>query len=63
MVRANHQILRLRARPTRKTSGSEEQGGHSAQDDSSVFVSNPGKGLRFHRLHLLNLPYVIAPTT
>jgi len=27
------QILRLRARPTRKSGGSEKQGGRSAQDD------------------------------
>jgi hypothetical protein len=54
MVRTkNHQILRLRARPTRKTSGSEKQGAHSAQDDNSVFMNNPGQGLRFHRPHLL----------
>jgi len=35
-------VLRLRARPTRKSSGSEILCGRGAQDDSFKFMNNPG---------------------
>ncbi len=38
------QILRLRARPTRKTSGPESLCGRSAQDDILKFMNNPAEG-------------------
>ena len=39
-------VLRLRARPTRKGSGSEIQGGRFAQDDTLGVMNNPDSGLR-----------------
>jgi hypothetical protein len=38
------QILRLRARPTRKTSGPESLCGRSAQDDILKFMNSPAEG-------------------
>src|ERR1035437_387128 len=43
------QILRLRARPTRKRSGSESLCGRFAQDDILKFMNNPGSGPHYPR--------------
>src|SRR5664279_1678984 len=44
--REQPQILRLRARPTRKRSGSESLCGRFAQDDIIKFMNNPDSGPR-----------------
>src|ERR1039458_8452984 len=47
LAREQPQILRLRARPTRKRSGSESLCGRFAQDDILKFMNNPGPGLHY----------------